>query len=236
MAGGSSGFSAETFWLIFGTAGLCIFYGRFYVQWLVSERRGESVIPIAFWYMSGVGSIMQFIYAVYLISPGAAFGYCFNIVIYTRNLVHIWRERGRLTKRLAYVAHGIAALIAAIAVGFMLMTWRWEYHANRALDPAQAAQNWFWLKVWGVGQVMFFLRFFIQWLTTEYKRKSVVPAAFWYLSLGASVLQFPSFVQRHDWVFAAGMLTTMPIYARNIFLIHRKARRDAAAPGEAAEA
>lgn len=211
---------------VLGTVGGIIFYGRFWVQWLASERRKQSVIPIAFWYMSGIGALILFAYDVLIVSPGAAFGVCFNIVVYSRNLVHIWRERGTLTKRLSVAIHLLAGLIAVVAVGFTILTWVFEFQANATINPAQAAQNWFWLKVWGVGQVLFFLRFFIQWVATELKRKSVVPGLFWYLSLGAALLQAPSFFQRRDWVNTVGMVASLFIYARNVWFIRQ-------APGDA---
>ncbi len=205
---------------VFGAAGGLIFYGRFWVQWLASERKKKSVIPVAFWYMSGIGSMMLLVYDVLVVSPGAAFGVCFNILVYSRNLVHVWRERGTLTKTLNIAAHAVAVLIAAVAVVFTVIVWVWEIRENRALDPAKAAQNWFWLKVWGVGQIMFFLRFFIQWLATELKGKSVVPAAFWYLSLGAALFQTPSFIQQQDWVNSIGMAASVFIYARNLWFVY----------------
>ncbi|NIA15881.1 MAG: hypothetical protein GWP08_17595 [Nitrospiraceae bacterium] len=211
--------SSRSLWALFGVAGSVVFYGRFFVQWYVSERRKESVIPIAFWYMSSVGSLMIFVYAVYLRSPGAAFGQCFNIVVYSRNLIHIWRERGTLSRARNITVHTAAALIALVATIFMAHTWYREYTVNQSLDPAQATENWFWLGVWGVGQLGFFLRFFIQWLATEIKKKSVVPPVFWYLSLMAATLQASSFFKRGEWILAVGMCMTILIYARNLHLL-----------------
>ena len=213
--------TTELLWYVFGAAGAIIFYGRFYVQWLASERKKKSVIPIAFWYMSSAGSVMQFVYAYHLTSPGAAFGQCFNLVVYSRNLVHIWRERGRLTKRLNVGVHVAVAVIVSVATVFMIATWLGEYAANRAAPPEEAVRNWFWLGVWGVGQTLFFLRFLVQWIATEMKRRSVVPPAFWYFSLVAATLQAASFVQRGDWIFAIGMAATILIYARNLWFVYR---------------
>jgi len=215
-------------WAVFGAAGAVVFYGRFYVQWLVSEWRKESVIPVAFWYMSAGGSLMQFVYAVHLNSPGAAFGLCFNMFIYIRNLVHIWRERGKLTRGLYVGAHGVALGLVGVATYFTALTWLREYQATQQMTAAEATSNWFWLGVWGAGQALFFARFAIQWLLTEWRRKSVVPPVFWYLSVVAGTLQCASFVQRADWIFAAGTAATVLIYARNIWFIR--------AAGEAAAA
>lgn len=221
MATLSALFSAEHLWHMFGTAGAVIFYGRFYVQWIASERKKQSVIPIAFWYMSSAGSLMQFVYAYHLASPGAAFGQCFNLIVYARNLIHIWRRQRRLTKHLNIAVHLAVAAIVAVAALLTIATWLGEYAANHAAPPQQAAQNWFWLGVWGVGQLLFFLRFLVQWIATEIKRRSVVPPAFWYFSLVAATLQAASFVQRQNWIFTIGMAATMLIYARNLWFIHR---------------
>lgn len=213
--------SSGSMWALLGLVGSIIFYGRFYVQWLASEREKKSVIPVSFWYMSSIGSLLVFAYSVHRRSPGAAFGQCFNILVYSRNLIHIWRERGKLTTALNVGVHLAAGVIVIVATVFMAWTWLHEYRVNQAVDPAQAARNWFWLGVWGVGQACFFARFSVQWLVTELRKKSVVPGVFWYLSVVASVLQTASFVQRHDWILAAGMCATIPIYLRNIWFIHR---------------
>ena len=225
--------AAQVLWWVFGTAGAVIFYGRFYVQWLASERRKQSVMPVAFWYMSAWGSVMQFVYAVHLNSPGAAFGLCFNIFIYIRNLVHIWRERGKLTRALYTGAHVFALGLVAVATYFMVLTWLREYHAAQEMTAQEAGRNWFWLGVWGVGQALFFSRFAIQWLATELKRKSVVPPIFWYLSAVAGLLQGASFAQRHDWIFAAGTGATVLIYLRNIWFIRGAKTAEAPAAPEA---
>ena len=73
--------SPGALWTLFGVAGGLIFYGRFYVQWIASERAGRSVMPVAFWYMSSAGSVMLVAYAFALQSPLGALGQTFNIVI-----------------------------------------------------------------------------------------------------------------------------------------------------------
>ncbi len=214
--------SQGLFWTVFGVAGGLIFYGRFYVQWIVSERKRRSVIPIAFWYMSSIGSIMLMAYAFALQSPIGALGQSFNIVIYMRNLVHIWRDQGRLTPWLNRIVHGAVGLIVLVAVGLMLSTWWREYELNTARPAQETQQVWFWLAVGVVGQALFAGRFILQWIVTELKGRSVIPRPFWYLSIVAAVLQASCFVQRAEWVFAVGMAATILIYARNIWFVHHK--------------
>jgi len=197
-----------------------IFFGRFYVQWFYSERAGRSVVPVGFWYMSVVGALLLFGYGVYKQSPVGVLSYAFNIIVYARNLVHIWNRGGTLTPRRSLLAHGVMVSVCAIAVGLLAMTWLNEYHATRDATPQEAARTWGWIMVGVAGQGLFASRFLIQWMVTEYRRKSTIPTVFWYLSVAASLLQIASYTQRGEWVYVCGLLATLPVYARNLWLIH----------------
>ncbi len=74
-------------WIVLGFIGQGIFGSRFVVQWVVSERRKQSVIPKAFWYLSIVGSLVLLSYAIYRRDPVFILGECGGVLIYTRNLV-----------------------------------------------------------------------------------------------------------------------------------------------------
>ncbi len=80
-------------WLGIGFAGQIVFSLRFLVQWIASERRRESVIPIAFWYISLVGTTLLFAYATYRKDPVFMLGQAFGFVVYIRNLMLINRRR-----------------------------------------------------------------------------------------------------------------------------------------------
>ncbi|NLN94442.1 MAG: hypothetical protein GX130_14240 [Candidatus Hydrogenedens sp.] len=210
-----------------GYAGALLFYGRFYLQWFVSERQGKTVIPVGFWYMSGLGSIFLLLYgAFWLVSPVGTLSHCFNSLIYARNLVHIWKERGVLTPRRSFFFQ--SAVLIAISLGMLLVfaTWVSEYHHTRGDSAAEQTLNWLWIGVGVAGQALFALRFLIQWAITEIKRRSIVPASFWYLSLVASLLLMSSHLQRHEWVYGVGIATTMLVYLRNIYWIHFPSTRN----------
>ena len=85
--------SSSTIWLIIGFAGQAIFASRFIVQWLVSEKKGKSVIPIAFWYLSISGGLLLLTYAIWRKDPVFILGQSMGVFIYTRNLMLIYRER-----------------------------------------------------------------------------------------------------------------------------------------------
>lgn len=84
-----------TFWTIFGLFGNLLFSSRFFVQWYVSEKLGRSVIPVSFWYLSLVGSVITSIYAIHLGSVPYILGVLPPTFIYTRNLILIARGKKR---------------------------------------------------------------------------------------------------------------------------------------------
>ncbi len=80
-------------WLCVGLLGQAAFMTRFVVQWIVSERRGESVIPIAFWFFSLAGSLILLCYAIHRRDPVFTLGQSFGFIVYVRNLMLIYRKR-----------------------------------------------------------------------------------------------------------------------------------------------
>ena len=84
--------------VLFGLGGQMFFMLRFVVQWLVSERKGRSTVPIAFWYISCMGGMTLFAYALLNEDPVIMLGQSLGLAIYVRNLVLIYRDRGRLRR------------------------------------------------------------------------------------------------------------------------------------------
>jgi len=74
------------------------------------------------------------------------------------------------------------------------------------------------------GQAMFFMRFFVQWLYSEKHRRSLIPTAFWYFSLGGAALLLTYAIIKKDPVFIVGQSTGFIIYTRNLTLIRREQR------------
>lgn len=85
--------TAEKIWLGVGFLGQGLFFMRFFVQWLASERQGKSVIPLAFWYFSMGGAAILLLYALYRLDPVFIIGQAGGFLIYARNLHLIRRER-----------------------------------------------------------------------------------------------------------------------------------------------
>jgi lipid-A-disaccharide synthase-like uncharacterized protein len=85
----------ESLWLAIGFLGQLAFTGRFVLQWLYSEYKKRSVIPVAFWYLSIVGSALLLAYAIYREDPVFIVGQSFGFIVYLRNLQLIAKYRDR---------------------------------------------------------------------------------------------------------------------------------------------
>ena len=79
-------------WLVIGLVGQGLFFMRFIVQWIASERQKRSVVPIQFWYWSILGSVTLLLYALHQRDPVFILGQSLGSVIYVRNLMLIARE------------------------------------------------------------------------------------------------------------------------------------------------
>ena len=86
-------------WMLLGFLGQAVFASRFIVQWIATEMAKKSTIPIAFWYLSIVGSLMTLVYAVHRADPVFIMGYLFNCLIYFRNLYFIYTHKEQLAEK-----------------------------------------------------------------------------------------------------------------------------------------
>ena len=81
------------FWLGFGLVAQLLFTARFLVQWISSERAGQSVVPMAFWFFSMAGGTMTLIYGLVKREPVIIIGQLLSNIIYVRNIMLIWKNR-----------------------------------------------------------------------------------------------------------------------------------------------
>lgn len=84
---------AEKVWVGIGFGGQALFFGRFFVQWIASERARRSVIPLSFWWFSIGGGSVLLLYAIHRRDPVFIAGQATGLLIYLRNLLLIRRER-----------------------------------------------------------------------------------------------------------------------------------------------
>lgn len=84
------------FWLAIGFLGQILFGMRFVIQWVCSERRKESYIPLVFWYFSILGGITLLIYSIYRKDPVFILGQAMGLMVYVRNIVLISQKQNAL--------------------------------------------------------------------------------------------------------------------------------------------
>ncbi|MFO7856634.1 MAG: lipid-A-disaccharide synthase N-terminal domain-containing protein [Paracoccaceae bacterium] len=85
-----------------------------------------------------------------------------------------------------------------------------------------------WVLVGLGGQLLFMGRFLVQWIASERARRSVVPTAFWWLSIGGAAVLLAYAIWRRDPVFILGQSLGFAIYARNLWLIRAERRGSSA--------
>ena len=84
-------------WATVALVGQFFFAGRFILQWLVSEYKRKSHMPVMFWYMSILGSLMLFAYSIHIKNPIFMLSFSLNTLIYIRNLHLLHLESQRAT-------------------------------------------------------------------------------------------------------------------------------------------
>ncbi len=85
----------ETWWLLVGLAAQGTFFARWIIQWTVSERRRESVIPTLFWWCSLAGATLLLVYFIGRREPVGVLGQAVGWIVYSRNLYLIRLKRRR---------------------------------------------------------------------------------------------------------------------------------------------
>jgi lipid-A-disaccharide synthase-like uncharacterized protein len=88
---------SDMLWLGIGIAGQLLFMARFIVQWIHSERHGESLIPVSFWYLSLFGGLIVLVYGIHKLEWVIILGQLPGTIVYTRNLMLI-RRKAKQTK------------------------------------------------------------------------------------------------------------------------------------------
>jgi lipid-A-disaccharide synthase-like uncharacterized protein len=86
--------TSDTLWKLIGFGGQGLFFGRFFVQWLASERSKRSVVPNAFWFFSVGGGAVLLAYAIHRRDPVFIAGQAGGLAIYLRNIWFLYRHRG----------------------------------------------------------------------------------------------------------------------------------------------
>ncbi len=86
-------FTTSDLWIVIGFLGQTLFFMRFLIQWIASEKQGRSVMPDVFWHFSLAGGLVLLAYAVYRQDPVFIMGQGIGLFVYMRNLMLVRRTR-----------------------------------------------------------------------------------------------------------------------------------------------
>ena len=81
-----------------------------------------------------------------------------------------------------------------------------------------------WLAIGFVAQLIFSLRFIVQWIASEMAKKSVMPVSFWFISMVGGLMLLAYAIHRQDPVFILGQASGVVVYCRNLVLIYKEKR------------
>ena len=200
----------NTWWVYsLGFVAQILFASRLLVQWIVSEKQRKVVTPTAFWMLSLIASVLLFVYGFLRNDLAIMLGQFLTYFIYIRNLQlqHKWHKISAIWR---YV---ILILPSSLLLYYILNN---TIKLSTLLNNPDIPN---WLLILGIiSQLIFTLRFVIQWLDSEKQKISVLPLSFWIISLIGAVMILVYAVFRLDWVLIIGHSFGASIYIRNMYL------------------
>ena len=190
-----------------------LFSTRLIVQWIKSEKAGDSISPSIFWQLSILASWFLFIYGLLRNDFAIILGQIIAYTIYIRNLQlqNRWKQLPLFTRILA---------LGTPIIAFASIFQNWEIHYQQLFQNKNIPLL---LLLWGVaGQITFTFRFIYQWIYSENKGESCLPLGFWIISIIGSCMILSYAIYRTDPVLFIGQGFGVFVYIRNIILIRKK--------------
>jgi len=206
-----------------GFAASFFFFSRFFIQWLLSEKEKRVVVPTSFWTLSLIGHILLFSHAFIQQQFHVA-------CIQSLSAVISWRNGNLMKKKPVSVkwVYFLLFLAPLIACAFFLAEHLlnpdsaklWFRIPLRAFAPYKEISDSLLYHLFGWASLMLLSsRFWVQWLVSEKQRQSVLPKAFWWISLSGNSLSFFYFATIFDPVHFLGPLFNLAVSIRNLQLL-----------------
>jgi lipid-A-disaccharide synthase len=201
-----------------------IFAIRYLVQWLSSERKGESVVMPLFWKLSITANLLLMLHALIQQQIHVCLVQACSSVIAWRNLnlmqpagQHV--PLGRVMWLMATVLVGVPLLFVCASMTFAIPL---EWFRLPQASAQQVNNSWHLAGLCGL--LMFNGRFWVQWWGAERHKQSYLGAEFWWMSVLGSVLCFVYFATIYDWINMIGPCFGLVPSIRNLVLIRRSAQ------------
>ena len=195
---------------------------RFLLQWIQSERKGESIVSPLFWYLSIVGNVLFMIHAFIQVQYPICLIQGCNAVLSWRNL-NLFHGGAEKTSQNSIIAI-LLSLCGLITVAFMF-----QGHEHWMRIPTAPWENitkvrvsLFWHILGSVGFFLFASRFWLQWWMAEKAKKSYLPEAFWWVSVFGALIIITYSIKISDSVNLIAPAIGLIPYLRNLMLIQKK--------------
>ncbi|RAV29787.1 lipid-A-disaccharide synthase N-terminal domain-containing protein [Sinomicrobium soli] len=202
-------------WIIYaiGFVAQLLFSSRLLLQWILSEKNKTVLTPRLFWQLSLLASFLLFVYGYLRHDFAIMLGQTLTYFIYIRNMQiqGAWSGLPQIFRTFLWL------------FPFIIVVY---YYNNNTMDIANLFRNEdipLWLLILGsAAQLIFTFRFVYQWIYSERKKESLLPAGFWILSLTGALLILVYAVLRKDPVLMTGHLFGCVIYMRNLMILRKQ--------------
>ncbi|MDZ7613143.1 MAG: lipid-A-disaccharide synthase N-terminal domain-containing protein [Flavobacteriaceae bacterium] len=201
-------------WMVYGIGFMSqiLFSSRLLVQWLQSEKAKKVVTPLLFWQLSLVASFLMFIYGYLRHDFAIVLGQVLTYFIYIRNLQidGYWKKLPKLFSIFIFI--------------FPVLVIIYSYNDNQISSEIffKNENIPLWLLSLGiVAQIIFMLRFVVQWGYSEKQKTAYLPRGFWWFSIAGSLLIFIYAIFRKDPVLLIGNSFGSVVYVRNLILLKK---------------
>lgn len=206
------GWGEEALWMVVGFGGQALFTARIVVQWWASEKAKKSVVPASFWWLSVWGTVMLALYAFFRRDPIFLIGPILNLFLYIRNLMLMLNPNAK---------RRVGALLIPLAAVLLLGGGAVAFFTAQEKDILRVDASPFWLFIGFVGTSLWTLRFPVQWIIAERLGRSVLPPAFWWMTILGTVLLTAYAAYKPDPVFVLAYALSPVPAIRNLMLMRQ---------------
>lgn len=194
---------------------------RFLIQWLQSEKKGESYVTPLFWKLSISGNLLLLMHYLVQLQFPFALIQAGNAVISWRNINLLGPREKRISFQSVIFLFGFA--FTAISLFFVTQgeLFRIPVKLGQVTPVIEQSLGWHLLGIFG--GLLFASRFFVQWWQSEHQRRSHMGRSFWVLSIVGSFSMLLYFIRIEDTVSILNCSFGLVPYLRNLMLLNKKA-------------
>ncbi len=202
-----------------------MFFSRVLVQWIASEAKQKSIVPLSFWKLSLTGNILLMLHSFIQVQYHMCVVQACNAVISWRNLNLMQPKENQISLQKVILLLGFAVIgsSTAFALQSYLLNQTHEWFriptTTWLSQPSTINPLWHWFGFAGI--ILFASRFWVQWWGAERHKTSYLGLSFWWVALIGDIMCLIYFIRIADPANILGYLFGLVPYMRNLILIRR---------------